>query len=188
MKRTGLGLWVLLGVAVTAQLSAPLAMIGQRELTLRTGAAFKFRTRPVDPYDVFQGRYVALSISNTVPIVSGEYDRGARVYAVIAVGPDGFATFTGLSPRAPASGSYVRTRVQWAVTERDGMRATIRIPFDRYYLSEHDAPRAETAYREHSRRGSQDAYLVVRVRNGSAVLADLVVGGKPIREFLASQP
>ena len=68
------------------------------------------------------------------------------------------------------------------------MRATIRIPFDRYYLSEHDAPRAETTYREHSRRGSLDAYLVVRVRNGSAVLADLVVGGKPIREFLASQP
>lgn len=52
-------------------------------------------------------------------------------------------------------------------------------------MNEKLAPAAETAYREHARRGHQrDACTTVRVRNGRAVIEDLYVAGKPIREFL----
>jgi hypothetical protein len=46
------------------------------------------------------------------------------------------------------------------------------------------APRAERAYAEHSRRSGRDAYIEVRLRSGVAVIEDLYVGGKPIREYL----
>lgn len=44
---------------------------------------------------------------------------------------------------------------------------------------------AEAAYREHSqRRSQQDAYAAVRVQNGQAVIEELYVDDRPIREFL----
>ena len=53
-KRNG----ILLGLVVVAaaQLAVPAWMIAGRELTLREGQVFKFRTRPVDPADAFRGR------------------------------------------------------------------------------------------------------------------------------------
>jgi len=43
-----------------AQLAVPGSLIWKREHTLRQGNVWKFRTAPVDPVDVFRGRYVAL--------------------------------------------------------------------------------------------------------------------------------
>ncbi|MDA3925227.1 MAG: GDYXXLXY domain-containing protein [Kiritimatiellae bacterium] len=59
----------------------------------------------------------------------------------------------------------------------------IEVPFDRYYMDEKLAPRAEQAYRDNSRRGKQDAVLNVRVRNGYALIESLEVGGVPIRDL-----
>lgn len=51
-------------------------------------------------------------------------------------------------------------------------------------MEESQAPEAEQAYREHSRRETRDAYVTVRVLYGMAVIEELYVDGKPIREFL----
>jgi uncharacterized membrane-anchored protein len=49
------------------QLGMPVWMIANREMTLRDGKQFRFRVAPVDPYDAFRGRFVALQLSpNTV--------------------------------------------------------------------------------------------------------------------------
>ena len=60
----------------------------------------------------------------------------------------------------------------------------LELPFERFYMEEELAPEAERVVRERSRGGQRDAYIAVRVRSGSAVIEDLFVGGKPIREFL----
>ena len=64
------------------------------------------------------------------------------------------------------------------------------MPFDRYYMEETKAPTAEHTYREHNRRGqtNQTAYAVVRIRDGDAVLEDLCINDKPIRQYLAEKP
>jgi hypothetical protein len=52
-------------------------------------------------------------------------------------------------------------------------------------MEETKAPAAEKAYRESNRRGAQDAYVVLRVRDGAGVIENLFVGGKPIAEAAA---
>lgn len=51
----------LLVLLCVIQLAVPAFMIVRREHALSMGRAFKFRTAPVDPYDAYRGRYVALN-------------------------------------------------------------------------------------------------------------------------------
>ncbi len=94
-------LWLFAAMALL-QLAAPASMIYSREHTLAKGEEFKFRTAPVDPYDAFRGRYVALSFDDNqaalAPGVTAVF--GQTVYATIEVGGDGFAKFgvASLSP------------------------------------------------------------------------------------------
>ncbi len=44
------------------QIYTPVSMIIARESTLKEGVLFRFKTAPVDPYDAFRGRYVALRV------------------------------------------------------------------------------------------------------------------------------
>jgi hypothetical protein len=66
-------------------------------------------------------------------------------------------------------------------------RVHVDMPFERYYIDEHLAPAAERAYWQHSRRDAQPAYITVRVRGGLAVLEELYIAGKPVREFVQQQ-
>ena len=52
-------------------------------------------------------------------------------------------------------------------------------------MEEKLAPQAERAYIETTRRGAANTYVTVRIRSGSAVLEELFLDGKPIREALA---
>jgi uncharacterized membrane-anchored protein len=166
--------WILLIVAA-GQLAVPATMILQREHTLRDGHAYKFRTQPVDPYDAFRGRYVALRLEpNTVP--GTNFEAGATVYVTLAEGSDGFVKFTGVSRERPVGQDYLKVKTGWS--------NSVRLPFDRFYMEEKAAPAAERAYREHSRQGgARDAYVIVRVRDGSGVIENLYVAGQPIAEF-----
>ena len=54
-------------------------------------------------------------------------------------------------------------------------------------MEETQSPAAKQAYQQHSRRGQQDASVIVRVLADQGVLEELYVGGKPIREFLGER-
>ena len=175
-----LGLFCLVAAA---QLAVPASMILRRETTLHEGRLFKFRTAPVDPYDAFRGRYVALSIEGLqMPVPSGvELTRNQRVYVRIEEGDDGFAKLGDIDLDRPDGDAYVQARV--AHWPRSGT-VRLRVPFDRYYMDEEDAPAAERAYRRHSQRDKKDAYVAVRVKKGFVVIEELYVGGEPIGEFI----
>jgi len=84
----------------------------------------------------------------------------------------------------PDQGDYLKVRVSW--WQKNEVYFTL--PFDRYYLQEAKAPKAEQAYREHNRRNpsSADTYAVVRIKAGDAVLADLFVGGQPLQAYFTN--
>lgn len=167
---------------VIIQLAVPASLIVGLERTLRTGTLYKFKTAPVDPYDAFRGRYVALAIQErSAPVAGAEkITRGDTVYAALEVDTNGFARFSGATLNRPASGDYIRAKSMGVSPER----VTLELPFDRFYLEESVAPEAERLYREHSRRGAQDAYVTVRVRSGRAAVEDLSIAGKPILEHV----
>jgi uncharacterized membrane-anchored protein len=183
--------WILAAFVVVAavQLAVPAAMIAKREVTLRHGRAYKFRTRPIDPYDAFRGRYVWLGFEQDHAPWRGEAAAvgGSKAYASIQEGPDGFAVVREVRAQPPADTEYLEVRVGYPGWGTNSGSVHFTLPFDRYYMEETKAPAAERAYRQHQNtrsQTSQNTYAVVRIRHGDAVLENLYVGGKPIAEAL----
>jgi len=179
-----------LGILILAQLAVPISMIQKRELTLKKGKVFRFKTEPVDPYDAFRGRYVAVNAfgARNVPVKDGRtYRRGQRVYVLLSTNDAGFASFAGVSVEPPEHEDYISMKV-WYHHRNQTNTLAVTVPFDRYYMNEKLAPEAERVYREHSRRGKkQDAHMTVRVRRGFAVLEELYVADVPIVDFVKKQ-
>ncbi len=186
MKKTALGIAFV--IVVCAQLAVPAYMIHEREVTLREGRAYRFECAPVDPYDAFRGRYVALAVTERqfAGWSGSPLERGRRVYALLSEDEAGFADIVSLSLQPPAQGDYIRATVQWVVSGKGAIN--LRLPFDRYYMDENLAPQAERAYRQGNRAGENKAYITVRVRNGAAVLEELYIEDLPIRDYLSRHP
>ncbi|MDA0577380.1 MAG: GDYXXLXY domain-containing protein [Verrucomicrobia bacterium] len=168
------------------QIGVPLSMIMQREHTLRDGTLYKFRTAPVDPYDAFRGRYVALRLdASSVPssAVAGTYARQQPAYAGLGTDSNGFAEVTALCAERPETGDYLRVRVNYV----NANETWITLPFDRFYMDEHDAPRAERAYWQNSTRTNLNTYVAVRVRAGAGVIENLIIDDLPVAEYLNQQ-
>lgn len=166
------------------QIIIPLSMIIKRESVLKNGVQFKFKTAPVDPYDAFRGRYVALRIKgDNVSRPQGvSLSYGQNVYALIAIDEQGFAQFSTLSTSKPQGVPYIQAKVRYI----SGDNVQLDLPMDRYYMEEKAAPTAERVYREYSRRDKQDAYVLVRVKDGFAVIESLYVGGRRIEDVVRS--
>jgi len=166
---------------VIAQLSVPSWMIASQENILNKGTQYKFKTVPVDPYDIFRGRFVALSTDQRSVQMrnSKNIDRGQIIYVTIANNSDGFAQVKSALLTKPANGDYIKTKV----TYKRGDTVHFNLPIDRYYMNEKKAPQAEALYRKSAGREKQDAYVEVRVLNGSALIEELYVGGRPIGSY-----
>ena len=183
--------WILPVFAVVAalQLAVPVAIIAKRETTLRYGRAYKFRTRPIDPYDAFRGRYVWLGFEQDHAPWRGETSAvgGSKAYASIQEAQDGYAVVHEVGTQPPADGDYLEIRVSYPGFGTNSGSVYFTLPFDRYYMEETKAPAAEHAYWQHQNTRSQtnqNTYAVVRIRHGDSVLENLYVGGKPIAEAL----
>lgn len=176
-----------------AQLAVPVGQIRKYEDILRTGVPYKFRTAPVDPYDAFRGRYVALNYADTVatPRQNEKFDYRAAAYIALHQDTAGFAQYGELSGEPPAQGDYLRVEYLYTESEK-GNKAHFRLPFDRFFMEETKAPQAEAAYREYGNRRNQTetgepTYVIVRVKGGRGVIEDLYIRNKPIRDFLAEE-
>ncbi len=177
-------------IAAVAQISAPVLMIVQREIILRTGRAYKFRTRPVDLYDAFRGRYVQLAFEQDhAPCQShDEWQSGRELFAHVEVDTNGFAVIREVMLKCPDQGDYLKVQTSYPGWGTNAGSVHFTLPFNRYYLEETKAPKAEQTYREHNRRNAtNDTYAVVRIKNGDAALAELYVADKPIRDYFTGR-
>lgn len=172
--------------AVAAQLAVPAWMIAGRELTMRAGKLFKFKTRPVDPVDAFRGRYVWLGLEPGAVMVpdAKKWRTNQKVFAVLGTDSNGFAMVNRLERAMPAGGeASVKVRVLWS----DIYKNEVRIGWpglDRYYMTEKKAPEAEKAYWDHNVRTNRGCHVTVRVRGGSAVIENLFIEDKPVSDWL----
>lgn len=177
-------IWLFLLVAAL-QLLVPATMIYQQETTLTAGVVYRFKTAPVDPYDPFRGRFVALNVEANHAETDGSarFKRGSWAYVLLETDEQGFAKLKFAYPEPPATGDYLRLKVRNA----SGNSAQFEMPFNRYYAEESIAPEIERAYRRSSRRGRQDAFIQIRVKDGTGVIEELYIEELPIMEFLAQQ-
>jgi uncharacterized membrane-anchored protein len=188
-----LGIFALFVATAIAQWAVPGSLIWKSERILAEGKQFRFRTRPVDPADLFRGRYVAIGIErDTVDLdrvpAEGEFRRGSVMYASLAVDAAGFAYPAALTPVPPPGADAVRVRVGWA-NRQPGIGAkniSVEYPFARYYAGEKSAPRIEGAVANPEILRQGETWVTVRVLGGDALIEDLFIAGKPAREYRAA--
>jgi len=163
-----------------AQLAVPGSLIWKREHTLRQGNVWKFRTAPVDPVDVFRGRYVALHFDVETQEISPppNSNYSDKVFVTLKANAEGFAEIDQVAATKPAGDDFIEAHLSGKM---------VLLPFDKYWVSERDAPAAETAYQNLSRRGNQNAYVSVRVFRGDAAIEQLYLDNQPLGDYLRSQ-
>jgi uncharacterized membrane-anchored protein len=164
-------------VVAVAQLAVPGSLIWKRERTLGRGSIWKFRTAPVDPVDVFRGRYVALHFEaetqETLPPPNSNYSD--KVFVTLKANAEGFAEIDQVFATKPVRDDFIEAQLSGKM---------VSLPFDKYWVTERDAPAAETAYRNLSRRGNQNAFVTVRVFRGDAAIEQLYLDNQPLGDYL----
>lgn len=168
------------------QLVVPASMILKREIVLKHGVQFKFKVAPVDPYDAFRGRYVALRMNENYVSEAKEIKLmdGQMVYALIQTDDQGFAKLAGVTTNRPLDQMYIRAKVTNITYDH---KVYLDLPINRYYLEEKAAPLAERIYQRHARPDKKDAYVLVRIKDGFAVMESLYVGGQRIEDAVKKE-
>lgn len=161
------------------QVASPLSMIVKREIVLKSGGQFKFKTAPVDPYDAFRGRYVALRLEGSSVAVPEniKFKNGQTVYVLINTDEE-YAKLTGVVTNRPVGKPYMQAGLQYIANGK----AYLNLPIDRYYMEEKSAPLAENIYRQANQANKQEAYVLVRIKDGFVVIEGLYVGGQKIED------
>lgn len=187
---------ILLSVLIVVQFAVPFSMIHKRESILREGDLFKFKTRPIDPADPMQGRYVRLGYDRDFIPDEEPRDHGLNyqqpIFVLLDEDEEGFTYFSDWSLERPENQAYLKTR--YIGDKRDWNRDTkertykglrIDIPFDRYYMAEDKAPRAETLVRQATR--STNCWVNVRILQGETAIEEVYAEGQSLRDLAAEK-
>lgn len=172
-------------LVVLAHWYVPAKMILDRETVLSSGTEYKFRTAPLDPSDPFRGKYITLRFNDTrYPLPTGaEWNPGEDAYVSLTTDREGFATIRSVSKKAPHRDTdYVKAKVNY-VTNDSVNTILLEYPFDRFYMEEAKAPRAERVYNESLRDTTKQTYALVSIKGNTAVLKDVLIDGISIREL-----
>jgi|ERR1041384_4849687 uncharacterized membrane-anchored protein len=168
------------------QLAVPASVVWKRGQTLAYGRVWKFKTEPVDPEDAIRGRYIALRLAAEKAKATPEpliKDAAGPVFVTLKEDSEGFAQVDQISTERMTGDNVIQVENgYWS----DGWQR-VRFPFDKLWVAEKIAPLAEQAYRENSRRGKENAYVTVRVRNGDAALEQLYIDNQPLVDYLRAQ-
>lgn len=174
-------------VMALAQWLVPAMMIWESENTLENGVMYKFKTRPIDPSDPFRGKYVTLSFeaSSFVSDSKTPFPNHATVFATITNDTAGFARVVKIGADKPTNNDYVKATIRSSFLETsDNTEIFLEFPFERFYVEESKAAEAEKAYWRASRDSAQQAYALVSIHRGNAVLKDVVINGRSITDIV----
>lgn len=164
-------------VLCVAQLWAAGSGIASYENTLKEGRVYRFKCAPVDPEDPFRGRYVRLQLDAARTNLSMP-GNDENMFAVLEDDDAGFAVITQLLADPSDVGDYIQVQAS-------GHRwLPLKLPFDRYFMEESQAPAAEHLYWKKLRDRNSDVYLSVRVLDGESVIEGLFIDGTAIEQLL----
>lgn len=188
----------LFAFVVFAQWFVPAQMISDHEDVAATGKVFKFKTAPIDPYDAFRGKYVNLNFKENKGNITKEtksLNYGDDIYVTFK-DSSGFALVEIISIKEPQNTSaYVKAKVDYVdnnylglvnlkTKRQPALAIHIDYPFERYYMNEIKAPKAETAYQENSRQAKDNMYANVAIKNGVGVVNDVIIDNKSIKDYV----
>jgi len=174
-------------VVSLVQLYVPAKMIFDSEDVLKTGVAYKFEAAPVDPNDPFRGKFITLRYKeNSIEVADeNEWKENELVYVILGKDKEGFAKIENITKVAPKNTSdYLKVTVD-DVTGDKSNKVYIEYPFDRYYMEESKANDAELTYNQAVRDTIvHSTYALVYVKNGEAVLHDVLIDAVSIKDIV----
>ena len=161
MKKTLLSVLI---ITIFVQILIPSYMIWNKYDVLKNGTEVKIKVAPIDPYDIFRGRYVSLWYDDGL-----SYEQSQGKYGILEIDEDGFAMVQKVVKEQPKDQLYLTSQNE----------DYFYIPLDRYYMEETLAPKAEEMI-----SGEKEAYVTIRIKGDKSVLSGLYIDGKPIEEIL----
>ena len=177
---------ILFALMCLAQWIIPGKMIYDSEQVIAEGTVYKFKTAPIDPSDPLRGKYVTLNFEQNFMTFtdSAEWQRGQEIFVTFTTDSAGFAVAENVYHSKPESDIYLQTTVDYVIHYKDDHEVWYKLPFNRFYMEESKAPQAEQLYWQALRDTTQTAYGLVRIRQGQAVLQNVVINGKPIVDII----
>lgn len=162
-------------LTILVQLFVPAYFVFEKYDTLKTGGEYKFEVSLYDPYDAFRGRYVSIQTATQLNLYekynSSALFQGSK-YGLISVGDDGFAFINSVTDAKPKTGDYVKS----------SKSNYFIMPVERYYTDEDIAPQLEQFLLYN--RKEVKPYIILRVKDGNAVIQGLYVDGMRIEDYL----
>ncbi|QZT37400.1 GDYXXLXY domain-containing protein [Halosquirtibacter xylanolyticus] len=170
-------------VMVLIQWFIPMKMVWDNEAILRNGNVYKFKTAPVDPTDIFRGKYVHLSFDvETLKVQNAKAFRyGDKVFLTIVKNQNGYASIKRVSTDVPNDDyDYIKAEINYVKAEKQ--QIVVRFPFERFYMEESLALPAEKAHRKSMKRSNSKTYAIVKVLDGNSLVEEVMIDDKPIRD------
>jgi len=168
-----------------AQLYLPLKIVADQERVVSKGKVFRFKVAPLDPNDPFRGKYITLRYEADSAKVKNvnEWMRNSKVYVLLKTNSQGYAAISSISSRRPdGQADYVEATVGGLNLE-DKSTLYIEYPFARFYMEETKAAKAEKMFLDTLRSPQNNAYARVYVREGHAVIDDVIINGKSVKDI-----
>ena len=169
-----------------AQWVVPGMMMYNSETVISDGKEFRFKTEPVDPSDPFRGKYITLQFEADFMLMEDSVTLrpGQKIFVTFADDSAGYAKPVEIYETEPDTEYYLQTTVDYVTNFRSNHRVQFGLPFNRFYLEESKAQRAEDLYREAQRDTARVAYAIVSIGSGQAVIKDVVINDQPILDLL----
>lgn len=179
---------IIFGLVMALYIWYPLQMIRSQEHILDEGYACKMALRPVDPYDAFRGRYIALHYDNILEMVVDTLIPQQQVYVSVKETAKGYCVCDKVYDSPPAD-PYIRMSVQYV---RSSGMVSVQFPsnMQRYYLNEKIAPMAEEAYRNLIRQPLDTAnmelkaYADLRILGGEVLIDEVYFEGRRVADYV----
>lgn len=172
-------------IVAAVQLFVPAQMIFNQEAIIKNGTAYKFKTRPIDPSDPFRGKYITLNYQQNSFIINDSlWEIQDKFYVYFETDSLGFAKVNTVS-KAPLNSDkdFIITEVGWY--NKTEQKLNFNLPFNRYYMKETKAYDAEVAVRNNQRDTIQNTtYALVYIKNGKAVLSDVIINDISIKDYV----
>lgn len=178
-------IFILFIVVAVAQIAVPTQMILNKESIIKSGKVYKFKTRPVDPSDPYRGKYITLNYEiGSFKTNDSLWKRKDKVYLYLGIDNLGFAKINDISKTPLQVGNdFVLAEVNWYDAHKKELHFSL--PFNRYYMEESKAYDAEVAVRENQREAVKNStYALVYVKDGEAVLNDVIIDGVSIKDYV----
>lgn len=184
-KMKKIHIFILFIMIAVAQIFVPAQMIFNKESIMNTGTAYKFKTQPVDPNDPYRGKYINLNFEqNSFVTTDSIWERKDKVYVYLETDSLGYAKVKGVSKTLlNLEKDFIVSEVGW-YNKRD-RELNFNLPFNRYYMEETKAYDAEIAVRNNQRDSIQNnTYALVYIKNGEAVLNDVIINEISIKDYV----